>query len=70
MPSCVAVDWIAGNIFFADVMRQRIEVATVNGLYRKVLIHQNLTAPTGIAVDVYSGLVQTGRGMVVTFQIL
>lgn len=55
MPSCVAVDWIGGNIFFADAKRQRIEVATVNGLYRKVLVHHNLTSPTAVAVDVYSG---------------
>lgn len=55
MPSCVAVDWIGGNIFFTDVKRQRIEVATTNGLYRKVLVHQNLVAPTAVAVDVYSG---------------
>jgi len=58
LPGCVAVDWIAGNIFFTDILRQRIEVASVNGRYRKVLISQNLTAPTAIAVDVYSGLVQ------------
>jgi len=54
-PSCVAVDWIGGNIFFTDVARQRIEVATANGRYRKVLIYKDLTAPTSIAVDVYSG---------------
>lgn len=55
MPGCVAVDWIGGNIFFTDVIRQRIEVATADGRYRKVLVHQDLIAPTSIAVDVYSG---------------
>lgn len=56
-PSCVAVDWVAGNIFFTDVLKKRIEVVSIKttGRYRKVLVHKNLTAPIAVAVDVYSG---------------
>ena len=54
----LAVDWISRNIYFTDSEARTIEVASLNGLYRKVLIRNNLRNPRGIAVDPVDGLVQ------------
>lgn len=51
----VAVDWISRNIYFTDSEARTIEVASLNGLHRKVLIKSNLNNPRGIALDPIDG---------------
>ena len=53
----LAVDWISRNIYFNDSESRTIEVASLNGLYRKVLIKSHLTNPRGIAVDPIDGYI-------------
>lgn len=36
-PDGIAVDWISRNLFWTDTGTDRIEVANLRGLYRKVL---------------------------------
>lgn len=51
----LAVDWISRNMYFTDSETKTIEVASLNGLFRKVLIKSNLNNPRGIAIDPIDG---------------
>ncbi|XP_076313100.1 LDL receptor protein 1 isoform X3 [Tachypleus tridentatus] len=51
----LAVDWIAGNIYWIDMSYDVIEVAHVNGSSRYVLIHENLDKPRVIVVNPLKG---------------
>ncbi|KAJ8023914.1 Low-density lipoprotein receptor-related protein 4 [Holothuria leucospilota] len=46
----VAVDWIAGNLFWTDAGRDRIEVSRLDGSSRKVIIETGLDDPRAIAL--------------------
>lgn len=46
------MDWVANNIYWADAVWARIEVADINGMYRRELLRVGAnTSPRGIAVD-------------------
>ena len=51
----LAVEWESGLIYWTDYIFERIEVARIDGLYRRTLFHTNLYNPRGIAVDPKSG---------------
>ena len=51
----LAVEWESEKIYFTDFIFERIEVANLNGSFRKTLITENLYSPRGIAVDPKSG---------------
>ena len=51
----LAVEWESETIYFTDFIFERIEVANLNGSFRKTLITENLYSPRGIAVDPKSG---------------
>jgi nidogen (entactin) len=51
----LAVDWISKNIYFTDSEAKTVEVASLNGKFRKILIRSNLNNPRGIAVDPVDG---------------
>ena len=51
----LAVEWESGLIYWTDYIFERIEVARIDGLYRKTLFSTNLYNPRGIAVDPKSG---------------
>ncbi len=51
----LAVDWISRNIYFTDAERRTIEVASLDGKFRKVLVSTDLRNPRGIAVDPRDG---------------
>lgn len=57
-PEGIAVDWVARNLYWTENIEKgesRIEVANLDGSYRKVLIRTNLDNPRAIAVDPLSG---------------
>ena len=54
-PDGVAVDWIAGNLFWSDTGTDRIEVSKLDGSSRKVLISRGLDEPRDIALDPIHG---------------
>uniref|UniRef100_A0A8C4Z0G3 EGF-like domain-containing protein n=1 Tax=Gadus morhua TaxID=8049 RepID=A0A8C4Z0G3_GADMO len=54
-PDGLAVDWVAGNLYWCDKGRDTIEVSKLNGAYRTVLLNSGLREPRAIAVDVRYG---------------
>ncbi|XP_059822369.1 low-density lipoprotein receptor-related protein 2a isoform X1 [Hypanus sabinus] len=55
-PDGIAVDWVGKHIYWTDSGANRIEVADLNGLYRKWLIDSELDQPAAIAVNPKLGL--------------
>jgi sugar lactone lactonase YvrE len=51
----LAIDWLARNLYLADSEARTIEVASLNGKHRKVLIKSQLRNPRGLAVDPVDG---------------
>lgn len=51
----LAVDWISRNIYFTDAVKRTIEVASLDGKHRKVLVDTDLKNPRGIALDPRDG---------------
>ena len=45
-PDGMAVDWVAGNVYWTDMSFNRIEVARTDGGARRVLIWRDLTRPS------------------------
>lgn len=45
----MALDWVAGNLYWADSTNKVIKVAKKNGAYQRILL-ENLTNPMAIAV--------------------
>lgn len=50
-PAGIALDWITDKIYFTDSGTNRIEVASVDGKKRSLLIWQGLDKPRDIVVD-------------------
>ncbi|XP_075155675.1 low-density lipoprotein receptor-related protein megalin [Haematobia irritans] len=56
-PTAVAVDWLANNLYWAEVDRTgskprgRVMVATTDGRYRRSIVNAGLEVPTSIAVN-------------------
>ena len=47
----LAVDVVARNLYLVDNWRRSIEVANLDGTYRKTLVNENLRAFKGLALD-------------------
>ncbi|XP_063629184.1 prolow-density lipoprotein receptor-related protein 1-like [Cydia splendana] len=63
--SGLAVDWVAGNIYWSDPRRNLVEVARANGDHRYVLIDTDPLAVTTLAVDAVRGwLFLSGGGWI------
>ncbi len=50
-PESIAVDWVGQNIYWADTVMENIEVTTLDGRFRKVLLAENITLPRGLVLD-------------------
>ena len=47
----LAYDWVAKNLYWLDSKLNTIEVSTVNGSNRMILVNQNISQPRGLALD-------------------
>ena len=54
-PDGLAVDWVAGNLYWCDKGVDTIEVSKLDGRYRRVLIKEGLQEPRAIALHPTSG---------------
>ncbi|CAG7828356.1 unnamed protein product [Allacma fusca] len=52
----LAVDWIGENLYWVESNLDQIEVAKLNGSYRKTLISGNMVSPRSIALDPRDGV--------------
>lgn len=52
----LAVDWIGQNLYWVDSNLDQIEVARVNGSFRRTLVAGEMTSPRAIALDPCQGL--------------
>ncbi len=50
----LAVDWIAGNLYWSDFSGSKIEVSRLNGSSRRVIVWQNVK-PRHLVVDPTAG---------------
>lgn len=57
MPRGIAVDWVAGNLYWTDSGRDVIEVAQMSGQHCKTLISGMIDEPYAIVVDPQRGYV-------------
>ena len=56
-PEGMAVDWLAQNIYWADAVTNRIQVARLNGSSRRVLVWEDLVHPSALVLDPPNGYV-------------
>lgn len=54
-PEGLAVDWIAGNIYWVESNLDQIEVAKLNGTMRTTLLAGEVEHPRAIALDPRDG---------------
>jgi low-density lipoprotein receptor-related protein 1 (alpha-2-macroglobulin receptor) len=54
-PDGLAVDWVAGNLYWCDKGADTIEVSRQDGRYRRVLIREGLQEPRAIALHPFRG---------------
>ena len=50
-PEGLAVDWLNRNVYWTDMGKNRIDVAKLNGSYRRTIIWDNIEAPRAIIVQ-------------------
>ena len=53
----VAIDWIGRKMYWTTYKSGTIEVATLDGKFRKVLLNTGLEYPRGMAVDPIAGYI-------------
>uniref|UniRef100_A0A6Q2Z9A5 Low-density lipoprotein receptor-related protein 2 n=1 Tax=Esox lucius TaxID=8010 RepID=A0A6Q2Z9A5_ESOLU len=55
-PDGIAVDWVGRNLYWADSTIKRIEVAMLDGRYRKHLVKTDIGHPSALAVNPRLGM--------------
>ncbi|XP_073499231.1 vitellogenin receptor Yl-like [Phyllobates terribilis] len=53
--TCIAVDWVTGNIFWISTSKASIQVATSNGMY-KAVVNEDLYKPSCLVINPAIGL--------------
>ncbi|XP_036394518.1 low-density lipoprotein receptor-related protein 2 [Megalops cyprinoides] len=62
-PDGIAVDWVGRNLYWADSVVKRLEVAMLDGRYRKHLVKTDIGQPSAVAVNPRLGMLYwTDRG--------
>ncbi|KAK2724586.1 hypothetical protein QYM36_001171, partial [Artemia franciscana] len=56
VPISVAVDWVGDKLYVVDALAQKIDVFELDGRWHAIVISNNLTDPTDIALDPTVGL--------------
>lgn len=51
----LAVDWIAGNLYWVESHLDQIEVARLDGAMRTTVVASNMESPRAIALDPTEG---------------
>ena len=51
----IAVDWVGGNLYWVESHVSQIEVARLDGRFRKGLIAGNMKKPRALALDPRDG---------------
>lgn len=49
-PDGLAVDWVAGNVYWCDKGTDTVEVSRLDGRHRRVLLRGDLTEPRALAL--------------------
>lgn len=52
----LAVDWMGENLYWVESNMDQIEVAKLNGLYRRTLVTQGMDSPRAISLDPRVGM--------------
>ncbi|XP_030630936.1 low-density lipoprotein receptor-related protein 2 [Chanos chanos] len=55
-PNGIAVDWVGRNLYWVDSKLRRLEVAMLDGRYRKHLVKTDLGEPNAVAVNPRLGM--------------
>ncbi|CDQ90704.1 unnamed protein product [Oncorhynchus mykiss] len=55
-PDGIAVDWVGRNLYWADSRVKRVEVAMLDGRYRKHLVKTDIDHPSAVAVNPRLGM--------------
>ncbi|KAJ0171238.1 hypothetical protein K1T71_012788 [Dendrolimus kikuchii] len=56
-PDGLAVDWVAGNLYWCDKGTDTIEVSALDGRHRKVIIREGLSEPRALALHPARGTI-------------
>ncbi|KAK0146060.1 Low-density lipoprotein receptor-related protein 2 [Merluccius polli] len=51
VPESLAVDWVGRNLYWTDSVMETVEVSTLDGAFRKVLLSKNVSSPRGLVLD-------------------
>ena len=54
-PDGIAVDSVGRNLYWTDRTSNKIEVAKLDGSFRKTLVYENLYDPLDIVLDMENG---------------
>ena len=56
LPAAIAVDWIGDKLFVADALGQKIDVFELDGRWHAIVISNNMSEPTDLALDPTQGV--------------
>lgn len=65
----IVVDWIVRNLYWIDIGIDRIEVARLNGIFRRVLISDDLDEFRVIVLDLVVGCVLSVDNFIIILMI-
>ena len=55
-PVAIAVDWIGHKLYVADALGQKVDVFELDGRWHAIVISNNMSEPTDLALDATQGL--------------